>query len=314
MSPGAFGRVFSTSVNTVFRRFFLALIRASLIYLISLLFVELPTFWRYMTTLGKDDNKVVKQKRVRAKITDDSDPSSPYRAVEVLDELQTQSEDDVETLAVIPDLCLQRHPDKETLGVRQIIDVEDEIQPNGKVFKKFVLGEYKFTTYRESCARIDAIGRGLLSIGAKQGDRILIFAETRPEWLLTAFAAFRHGLTLVTLYSTLGEEAVKHGIKESQIKIIITSQELTSKLDKTLDQAEKVRHVIYFPDAAKPASVKVPQDKTNIQFIPLHKLEELGRDAQIDEATLNARPKKTDIAVIMYTSGSTGTPKGNFIL
>jgi long-subunit acyl-CoA synthetase (AMP-forming) len=93
------------------------------------------------------------------------------------------------------------------------------------------LGEYKFTTYRESCARIDAIGRGLLSIGAKQGDRILIFAETRPEWLLTAFAAFRHGLTLVTLYSTLGEEAVKHGIKESQIKIIITSQELTSKLD-----------------------------------------------------------------------------------
>jgi len=136
MSPGAFGRVFSSSVNTVFRRFFLALIRASLIYLISLLFVELPTFWRYMTTLGKDDNKVVKQKRVRAKLTDDSDPSSPYRAVEVLDELQTQPEDDVETLAVIPDLCLQRHPDKETLGVRQILDVEDEIQPNGKVFKK----------------------------------------------------------------------------------------------------------------------------------------------------------------------------------
>jgi len=136
MSPGAFGRVFSSSVNTVFRRFFLALIRASLIYLISLLFVELPTFWRYMTTLGKDDNKVVKQKRVRAKITDDSDPSSPYRAVEVLNELQTQPEDDVETLAVIPDLCLQRHPDKETLGVRQILDVEDEIQPNGKVFKK----------------------------------------------------------------------------------------------------------------------------------------------------------------------------------
>jgi len=136
MSPGAFGRVFSSSVNTVFRRFFLALIRASLIYLISLLFVELPTFWRYMTTLGKDDNKVVKQKRVRAKLTDDSDPSSPYRAVEVLDELQTQPEDDVETLAVIPDLCLQRHPDKETLGVRQILDVEDELQPNGKVFKK----------------------------------------------------------------------------------------------------------------------------------------------------------------------------------
>ena len=93
------------------------------------------------------------------------------------------------------------------------------------------MGEYKFTTYREACKHIDAIGRGLLSLGAKQGDRILIYSETRPEWLLTAFAAFRHGFTLVTLYSTLGEEAVKYGINESQVKIIITSQELTLKLD-----------------------------------------------------------------------------------
>ena len=64
-----------------------------------------------------------------------------------------QPEDDVETLADIPDLCLQRYADKETMGVRQIIDVEDEKQPNGKVFKKFILGEYKFTTYRQACAK-----------------------------------------------------------------------------------------------------------------------------------------------------------------
>jgi long-subunit acyl-CoA synthetase (AMP-forming) len=98
---------------------------------------------------------------------------------------------------------------------------------------QFILGDYQFTTYRQACARIDAIGRGLLALGVKQDDRILIYSETRPEWLLTAFAAFRHGFTLVTLYSTLGDEAVKHGINESQVKVIITSQELTSKLDVT---------------------------------------------------------------------------------
>jgi len=231
MSSTAFSRIFSTTANTVFKRFVVSLIRTTLIYVIALLFVQLPTFWCYMTTLGKDDDKNEKQKRIRGKITDDEDPSSPYRAVEVLDELQNQPEDDVQTLADIPDLCLQRFPDKETMGVRQIIDVQDEKQPNGKVFKKFIMGDYQFTTYRQACARIDAIGRGLLSLGVKKGDKILIYSETRPEWLLTAFAAFRHGLTLVTLYSTLGEEAVKHGIKESQVKIIITSQELTSKLD-----------------------------------------------------------------------------------
>ncbi|CAF1673661.1 unnamed protein product, partial [Adineta ricciae] len=249
----------------------------------------------------------------RAKLSDDSNPSSPYRAVEVLDELRSQPEEDVETLAIIPDLCLERHADKETMGVREILDVEDEKQPNGKVFKKYVLGEYKFTTYREACKHIDAIGRGLLSLGAKQGDRILIYSETRPEWLLTAFAAFRHGFTLVTLYSTLGEEAVKYGINESQVKIIITSQELALKLDKALDQMENVQHVVYFPAMAKPASVKVPQNKKTINFISLKQLEEQGENAQIDETTLKKRPGKKDIAVIMYTSGSTGTPKGVLI-
>ena len=34
----------------------------------------------------------------------------------------------------------------------------------------------------------------------------------------------------------------------------------------------------------------------------------------VDEATLNQRPEKTHIAVVMYTSGSTGPPKGNTLL
>lgn len=93
------------------------------------------------------------------------------------------------------------------------------------------MGDYQFTTYRASFQRIEAIGRGLLSLGLKPGDKILIFAETRPEWLLSALAALRHGLAIVTLYSTLGEEAVKYGINESQVSIIFTSSELLPKLE-----------------------------------------------------------------------------------
>jgi hypothetical protein len=76
------------------------------------------------------------QKRIRAKITNPLDPSSPYRAVEVLDELRAISDEHVQTLADLPDYALQHHADKETLGVREILDVEDEKQSNGKIFKK----------------------------------------------------------------------------------------------------------------------------------------------------------------------------------
>ena len=105
-------------------------------HLVSLLFVQLPRLFHYMIRMGRKDDTFEKQKRVRAKLTDESDPLSPYRAVEVLDQLHTRIEKKVETLAAIPDWCLQHHANKETMGVRDILDVEDEKQPNGKVFKK----------------------------------------------------------------------------------------------------------------------------------------------------------------------------------
>jgi long-chain acyl-CoA synthetase len=86
--------------------------------------------------LGKTDEQKEKQNRVRAKLIKEDDPSSPYRAVEVLDKLQIQPEKKVHTLAVIPDLCLERYADKETMGVREIFDTEEEKQPNGKIYKK----------------------------------------------------------------------------------------------------------------------------------------------------------------------------------
>ena len=44
--------------------------------------------------------------------------------------------------------------------------------------------------------------------GLKKGDKVAIYMETRAEWFILAHAAFRAGLTVVTVYASLGEEAV----------------------------------------------------------------------------------------------------------
>jgi hypothetical protein len=49
---------------------------------------------------------------------------------------------------------------------------------------------------------------------------------------------------------------------------------------KTLEKTPKVRHVIYFP-GPKPQPGKEPKNKNNIEFHPLVKFEELGRNAEI---------------------------------
>lgn len=141
MTPGVFSRLFSSTLNTVFKRFGVSLIKTFFIYLIAFLFVHLPTIWNWIMKMGKNNEKWKKQKRIRSQLLDSSDPSSPYRALEVLDELQTQPNDNIQTLADIPDYCLERFANRETLGVREILDVQDEQQPNGKVFKKVRLNQ-----------------------------------------------------------------------------------------------------------------------------------------------------------------------------
>lgn len=123
-------------MHILYKRVLVKSVRTIFVYLISLLFVQLPILCHYIIRLGKKDDTIEKQKRVRAKLTDESDPLSPYRAVEVLDKLHTQIEKKVDTLAEIPDWCLQHHADKQTMGVRDVIDVEEEKQSNGKVLKK----------------------------------------------------------------------------------------------------------------------------------------------------------------------------------
>ena len=143
------GRIFTMTMNIVFKRFLVSIVRSSLIYFIALLLVYLPTLWHFIITLGKDDYKSKKQNRIRAKLTDELDSSSAYRAVEVIDGLQNQLEDNIETLADIPEHCLQRYANKQTMGIREILNVEDEKQPNGKIFKKVCLCNFYFNQQQQ---------------------------------------------------------------------------------------------------------------------------------------------------------------------
>ena len=139
MTATIYNRVTRLIRDLVFRRFLGPIAKGIFGFYITLLFVHLPALCYCALTLGKANETREKQKRLRARRVDESDPSSPYRALEVLDKLRDQPEEAVRTLADIPDLCLKRFADKETMGIREITKVEDEKQPNGKVFKKVSL-------------------------------------------------------------------------------------------------------------------------------------------------------------------------------
>ena len=62
-------------------------------------------------------------------------------------------------------------------------------------------------TFREASERVSAIASGLVDLaGLKPQDKVIIYADTKRDWQLTAQACFRMNLTVVTIYATLGED------------------------------------------------------------------------------------------------------------
>ena len=88
------------------------------------------------------------------------------------------------------------------------------VRVDGKVLRKFVLSDsYKWLTLNEVTNKVDNIAKGLVKFGVKKGDKVIIWADTRLEWLLSSLALVRISAILTTLFSNLGMDK---NVKECQ--------------------------------------------------------------------------------------------------
>lgn len=254
--------------------------------------------------------------KIRAKLEREDDPYSAWVRVGTPNNPVAQKVmEGTDNLGELFFKCFQLYGQKRCYGLREVFGEEDQKQPNGKIFKKLILSdEYKWVSFYEANQRIDDIAQGFLANGIKSGDKVIVFAETRMEWMFSAQALFRIGAVLSTLYATLGDEAVVHGINESEAEIVITSADLIPKLVKLQPKLLNVQTIIYMEDPLKrPLKLDI---NANNQFkvISFSQIEQEGHQKNKSGQRINSRPAKPDdVAVLMYTSGSTGTPKAVMI-
>jgi len=57
---------------------------------------------------------------------------------------------------------------------------------------QLMLGQYHWMNFDEVNQRVDSFGQGLMALGLQPRQYVLIFAETRAEWMVAVQAAFRY--------------------------------------------------------------------------------------------------------------------------
>ncbi|GAY41784.1 hypothetical protein CUMW_062110 [Citrus unshiu] len=219
--------------------------------------------------------------------------------------LVSTSWEGISTLAELFEQSCKEHGDKYLLGTRQLISRETEVADNGRSFEKLHLGEYEWLTYGQAFETVCNFASGLAQLGHKKEERVAIFADTRAEWFVALQGCFRRNVTVVTIYASLGEEALCYSLNETEVTTVICGSKELKKLVDLSGQLDTVKHVICM-DPDIPSTASSVEQSGRWKITSFADVQILGREKPVDADY----PVSADVAVIMYTSGSTGLPKG----
>nr|XP_006135061.1 long-chain-fatty-acid--CoA ligase 5 [Pelodiscus sinensis] len=168
---------------------------------------------------------------------------------------------------------------------------------------------YQWLTYKQVSDRAEYLGSGLLFKGCKPSpDQFIgIFAQNRPEWIISEYACYTYSMVAVPLYDTLGPDAIIFIINKADISIVICDK--PEKALVLLESCEQGKipglKTIILMDLFD-SELKDRGMKGEVEILSIQEVEELGKNNLKEPVP----PKPEDLSIVCFTSGTTGDPKG----
>ncbi len=165
-------------------------------------------------------------------------------------------------------------------------------------------GQYRPMSWRQVAAGASEFARGLKAIGVGQGDRIMLVAESRPEWLIADLAIMAAGAITVPAYTTNTEADHLHILENSGAKgAIVSTHKLAGPLLAAANRSA---------DAAFVITIEPPDThhQPGVEVIAWEEVIARGQHDHTNVVEAAAKLSRTDSACIIYTSGTGGAPKG----
>ncbi len=144
--------------------------------------------------------------------------------------------------------------------------------------------------------RVDALARGLSTLGVKRGDSVAIMLSNRPEFHIADLAAVSLGATPFSIYQTYAPNQIEYVVADADAHVAIVEQQYLANVLEARKQLPGLEHVIVV-DGEPPEGT-----------VALADIEGAGSDFDIDASIAATEPD--DVLTLIYTSGTTGPPKG----
>tara|TARA_Y100000588_G_C14276268_1_gene934479 strand:- start:1107 stop:3071 length:1965 start_codon:yes stop_codon:yes gene_type:complete len=170
-------------------------------------------------------------------------------------------------------------------------------------------GDVRTLTYAELLVEVCRFSNGLLSLGIKPLDRVIIYMPMVPEAIIAMQACARIGAVHSVVFGGFSAKAMRDRIKDANASLVITADggyrggqvvPLKESADTALEEnCDSVKHVVVLQRAQNKIPMKENRD------IWWHELVE-GQDEACEAVSVSAEHP----LFILYTSGSTGKPKG----
>ena len=158
----------------------------------------------------------------------------------------------------------------------------------------------KSYTWSETILNIYKISK-IIKQNCKEGDRVLLLSENRPEWFMSDLAIMLSKAITVPTYTTYTSNDYNYLIEDCKPSIIIVSNNfLHKKIENVIANKEFIKKIITFDNVAKGNYIE--------KYLDFHSIvkTKLSENDKVKQINL----KRNSPACIIYTSGTGGNPKG----
>ncbi len=162
--------------------------------------------------------------------------------------------------------------------------------------KTAVICGHQVWTFSEMDAICNRLGRGLLGLGLRKGDRVAILSRNSHAFAALRFAVAKIGAILVPINFMLNPDEINFILVNSGAKVLAVGPDLVEAAKAATAKSSSVEKLVWLPGE----DYSVPPNGVTTFDDLLHS------DASALETSVDSR----DPAQIIYTSGTESLPKG----